>query len=98
MLPSNRESQTEPLLWSYLVIGQGAHHSFGCAPVVSLQRASVAYPAYSWRHGQIWRLVLVKVLNLSHTALQCVFISGLHEKFSVSVVKHSTIVLPSVPF
>src|SRR6218665_2223751 len=33
-----------------------------------------AHPAYSWRHGQSWGLLLVKVLNLFHTASQCALI------------------------
>src|SRR6218665_1947463 len=46
-----------------------------------------AHAAYSWRHGQIWGLLLVKVLNLFHTASQCAFISGLLRKLSISIVK-----------
>src|SRR6218665_231167 len=38
-------------------------------------------------HGQIWELLLVKVLNLFYTASQCAFISGLLGKLAVSVVK-----------
>ena len=30
--------------------------------------ANRAYSAYSWRHGQLWRLLLVRGLNLFHTA------------------------------
>jgi len=46
-----------------------------------------AHVAHSWRHGQIWELLLVKVLNLFYTASQCVFINGLLRKLYVSVVK-----------
>src|SRR6218665_3063389 len=49
--------------------------------------ANRAHAAYSWRHGQIWELLLVKVLNLFYTASQCAFISWLLRKLSVSVVK-----------
>jgi len=46
--------------------------------------------------GHIWELVLVKVLNLFHTALQYAFIFGLLRKLSVSIVKHSMPVLLAV--
>jgi len=49
--------------------------------------ANRAHAAYSRRHGQIWELLLVKVLNLLYTASQCAFISGLLGKLAVSVVK-----------
>ena len=45
------------------------------------------------RDVQIWGLVLVKVINLFHTTLQCDLIPGLLRKLSVSVVKHSMPVL-----
>ena len=45
-------------------------------PLAPLQRANGAHPAYSWRHGQIWGLELIRVLNLFHAALQCALISG----------------------
>src|SRR6218665_1689202 len=51
------------------------------------REANRAHAAYSWRHGQIWGLLLVKVLNLLYTASQCAFISGLLRKLSVSIVK-----------
>jgi len=49
--------------------------------------ANRAHLAHSWIRGQILQLLLVKVLNLFYTALQCAFISGLLRKLFVSVVK-----------
>ena len=87
-----------PVYWWLVIRGQGsAHHSFRCAPLASLKRSIGAHPAYSWRHGQIWDLVLVKVLNLVHTALQWAFIPGLLRKLSVYVVKYSMSVIISAP-
>src|SRR6218665_79351 len=49
--------------------------------------ANRAHVAHSWIRGQIWGLLLVKVLNLFYTASQCAFSSGLLRKLHVSVVK-----------
>jgi len=78
--------------------GRGAQFSslLCMCSIGSLQRANGAHAAYSWRHDQIWGLVLVNVLNLFHTTLQCVFISGLLRKRSVSLVKQPMPALLSV--
>src|SRR6218665_791247 len=49
--------------------------------------ANRAYAVYRWRHGQIWGLLLVKVLHIFYTDSQCAFISGLFRKLYVSIVK-----------
>src|SRR6218665_882749 len=49
--------------------------------------ANRALLPHSWIRGQIWGLLLVKVLNLFYTASQCAFISRLLRKLYVSVVK-----------
>ena len=46
-----------------------------------------AHAAYSWRHGQIWGLLLVKVLNLLYTASVCIYFWVTYRKLSVSGVK-----------
>src|SRR6218665_3458577 len=49
--------------------------------------ASRAHAIYGRRHGQIWGLLFVKVLNLFQTTSQCTFISGALRKLLVSIVK-----------
>ena len=48
--------------------------------------ANRAHASYSWRHDQIWGLLLVKVFNLLHTASVCIHFWDTR-KLSVFVVK-----------
>src|SRR6218665_1175913 len=68
--------------------------------ILCWREANRAHAAYSWRHGQIWGLLLGKVLNLFYTVSQCAFISGLGllRKLSVSLVKFNCLSSFLCPF